>query len=99
MGWINRKPEDWIGKTIVSQYGLVCSVTAADGEKLTCLDRYKNKTWEWNADKISLVTRAGELLDSDGTIYGKMVDGHWRLYADEECRIIEQAAIDDEFVR
>ena len=103
MDWQGRKPEDWIGKTIVSQYGLVCEVTGADEVDgkimLCCLARYKSKVWNWTTDTVSLVTKAGEMLDANGEIFGKLrEDNHWELYDDEECRVISQGDINMEFM-
>jgi hypothetical protein len=102
MDWVDRKPEDWIGKTIVSQYGLVCEVTGArevDGKiMLCCLARYKSKVWNWTTDTVSLVTKAGEMLDANGEIFGKIRGDHWDLYPDEECRVISQGDINMEFM-
>ncbi len=94
---------NWIGKTIVSQYGLVCDVTKAeevDGKiRVTCRSNYNDKVWEWDVDTISLVTKAGEILDvEDGEIYGRVVGDIWHLYGDEKCRKISQEMIDVEFV-
>lgn len=102
MDWQGRKPEDWIGKTIVSQYGLVCDVMKAeevDGKILvTCRSFYNDKVWEWHTDTISLVTKAGEMLDADGEIYGHVRGDRWDLYEEVKCRKVSQEVIDAEFV-
>ena len=49
MDWQGRIAEEWLGRTVVSQYGLVCEVVAAemvsDSVSLTCRARYKGKIW------------------------------------------------------
>ncbi len=99
--WTGTKPEDWKGRTIVSQYGLVCEVLDACQEgneiKIKCRSLFNERIWNWTTYKISLVTKGGEILDFNGEIFGK-VNGHdFELYSDEECRKITQEEVEKEF--
>lgn len=100
---------DWIGKIIVSQYGLICDVTDAqdvDGVvMLTCQSRYKDKTWVWPEDTVSLVTKTGEIMDFTedgfGLIYGRLdkTGSEWILYEDEDNRRILPEEVIAEFYK
>ena len=101
MDWQGRIAEEWLGRTVVSQYGLVCEVVAAemvsDSVSLTCRARYKGKIWNWPSGMVSLVTRSHELLDSNGEVFGKLSGDKYELYDDARCRTISPAEIDAEF--
>lgn len=91
--------KELVGRTIVSQYGLVCEVLEVNGDMLKCLSRYNGKVWEWLADTVSLVTRDGEILDmQNGEVFGRINDqGHWELYPDEQCRTLSPEDVEREF--
>lgn len=90
--------KQWVGRRIVSQYGLLCEVLAADGATLRCRAFRNGKVWEWGEDTVSLVTRAGELLDHEsGEVFGVMDGEHWRLYPEGQCRTIPPEEVEREF--
>lgn len=101
---MKTRSQDWIGRTIVSQYGLVCEVLDAsekEGEViLNCRSLHNNRLWNWPCRDVSLVTRDGEILDiDDGEIYGKIVGKDWELYPDDKCKKISPDDIRMEFGR
>lgn len=94
--------KQWVGRKIVSQYGLYCEVlgaTEAGGvTTLQCRAFHNGKVWEWDADTVSLVTRAGEILDhGSGEVFGFMDGEHWRLYPDDQCRKLAPDEVEREF--
>jgi hypothetical protein len=98
------KIQDWIGREIVSQYGLLCEVLDANEKDnkiiIKCQAHYNGKIWEWESDTVSLVTKQGEMLDpGKGEVFGKIVDGRWNLYSEEQCRIIPKEEVEEEFQR
>lgn len=103
---VEVEPEDWVGKKIVSQYGLVCKVLAAkvkDRETiLMCQDIFKNregKVWEWDTYKISLVTSTGDFLDLEtGEVIGYITpENTYEWYPDENPRMMTAEEIIQEF--
>ena len=83
--------EDWIGRTVVSQYGLVCEVLDCKDKMITCRDHYKNHVWEWDLDTVSLVMKNNQILDVEsGEIWGYVENNRWELYGDciNQCRLL-----------
>lgn len=88
----------WIGRTIVSQYGIVCEVLDAQGDMLDCRAFHNGRMWCWCNDTVSLVTREGEILDwKTGEIFGKVDGRNYDLYEDDKCRKITQEEVEKEF--
>lgn len=89
----------WLGRTILSQYGLICEVTKVDGDLLTCLDDSRDKFWNWTSDTVSLITHNKEILDPEnGEVYGKINEqGDWELYPETQVRIISPEEVEREF--
>jgi len=93
---------EWVGRTIISQYGLICKVLDViqkdDGVLLKCRDIRRDKIWEWDSNAVTLVTHTGELLDlHTGEIYGEIMDGIWKLYPESKCRILSSKEVDGEW--
>lgn len=101
--WTGTKPEDWINRIILSQYGIVCKVLDAtqEGTKilLKCQSFYNDKIWNWDTYKISLITKEGEILDYEGVIYGKVNKHKWELYPEEKYRKLTPEEIEVELKR
>lgn len=95
---------DWFGRTIISQYGLICEVLAAElvggVVMLRCHDPRTHKNWDWEADVVSLVTRVGEVVDPENReVYGRIVGDDWDLYPDNQCRILTPEEMEAEWKR
>jgi hypothetical protein len=89
---------NWIGRTIVSQYGLVCDVLDVKDGELECRARHNARIWHWTADTVFLVTENGEMLEwQTGEIFGKVTGKNWDLYSDEQCRKMTSEEVQKEF--
>ncbi len=86
----------WIGRTIISQYGMVCEVLEDNGDMVKCRNVRNERLWDLPINKISLVTKDGEILDVEsGEIYGSMVGDNWDLYAENQCRLISPQEVEN----
>ena len=96
--------EAWVGRKIVSTYGVVCEVLSASqaGQysqiAVRCSALHNNRLWDWYTDQVSLVTKGGEILDVDsGEVFGKIVNDDWVLYPDDQCRKLSPEELEKEF--
>lgn len=94
--------KNWVGKKIVSQYGLVCKVLdileTDNRQYLKCLSLYNNKVWYWLSGGVSLVTKENKMLDINSReIFGQVVNDRYELYPKDKLYIISEEEVKLEF--
>lgn len=76
----------WIGRRIVSRYGLVADVIATPNDTtLTCRAFHNGRIWSWPADECYLVTYRDQILClANREVIGFMTGNDYQLYPENQ---------------